>query len=56
MSYQALAGGNSAFCFLFHLCSWEVVSVLRYLFIIHEDWIDSKFPGDAVTLNFQVTQ
>jgi hypothetical protein len=39
-----LVNGNSVACFLFHCSSWCILSVLRYLYIIHKSWIDEKFP------------
>jgi hypothetical protein len=40
--YSTIVNGNNAFCLLFHCCCWFVVSVLRYLYIIHKDWILAK--------------
>jgi hypothetical protein len=28
----------------FHLVSWSIISVLRFLYLEHQSWLDSKFP------------
>ena len=32
---------------MFHCCCWSVLSALRYLYIIHENWIHDKFSKPA---------
>ena len=32
---------------LFHLVSWTVVSVLRYLYIVKADWLHQRFPDPS---------
>lgn len=29
--------------FIFHCIAWSVTSILRYTFILHNDWVDKKF-------------
>ncbi len=28
----------------FHLVSWSIISILRFLYLEHQSWLDSKFP------------
>ena len=44
VKYIILVNGNNLICLLFHCCSWSVSSVLRYLYIIHANWLHTKFP------------
>ena len=44
VKYIILVNGNNLLCLLFHCCSWSVSSVLRYLYIIHANWLHTKFP------------
>jgi len=30
---------------VFHCTCWCVVAILRYIFIVHGDWLDIKCPG-----------
>ena len=48
--YTTIAYGISLFCLLFHCCCWCVISALRYLFIIQNDWMDEKFPESKICL------
>jgi len=32
-------------CLIFHLYAWCVTSVMRYIYIVHENWIHSKIPN-----------
>ncbi len=48
LKYSTLVNGNSVICLLFHFCSWLVLSVLRYLYIIHPDWLHTKFTDARV--------
>jgi len=34
----------TAFVIIFHACTWLVMSVLRYLYIVHNHWVDKNFP------------
>jgi hypothetical protein len=43
INYNNLVNGNSAICLLFHCSCWCIVSVLRYLYIIHKSWLDKTF-------------
>ena len=33
---------------LFHLVSWSVVSILRYVYILKKDWLNQKFPDPSM--------
>jgi hypothetical protein len=44
IKYFKLVNGNSIICLIFHCCSWCILSILRYMYIIHKSWIDEKFP------------
>jgi hypothetical protein len=43
-NYNNLVNANGTICLLFHCSCWCVVSVLRYLYIIHKSWLDKTFP------------
>lgn len=42
--YSALVNANITIYFLFHDSCWCVLSVLRYFYIIHKNWLHDKFP------------
>jgi hypothetical protein len=44
IEYFKLFNTNSVTCLLFHCSSWCILSLLRYVYIIHKSWIDEKFP------------
>ena len=44
VNFNNLINGNGAACLLFHCSCWCVVSILRYLYIIHRPWLDKTFP------------
>jgi hypothetical protein len=50
IKYSTIVNGNNAFCLLFHCCCWLFVSLLRFAYIIHKDWLFARFP-DPKTLN-----
>ena len=43
VKYSAMVNGNGVVCLLFHCCSWSISSVLRYIYIIHPNWLHKKF-------------
>jgi hypothetical protein len=45
LKYTVLVNANTTMCFLFHCCSWCVLSLLRYLYIINPKWLHEKFPN-----------
>jgi hypothetical protein len=45
LKYAVLVIGNNITCFLFHCCSWCVLSFLRFLTIVNPDWLHQKFPN-----------
>jgi hypothetical protein len=50
IKYSTIINSNNYFCLLFHCCCWLVVSLLRFIYIIHKHWLLTKFP-DQKTLN-----
>ena len=40
----------SIFSILFHCSSWGIISILRYTYIVHPDWLHDKFPDPRVLL------
>ena len=44
-NYITIVRANNAFSLVFHCSCWSILSGLRYLLIIHESWIRSKFPN-----------
>jgi hypothetical protein len=45
--YTSLSKGNNIFCLFFHCCSWSVLSVLRYMYIINKNWLEQTFPDPS---------
>jgi hypothetical protein len=45
IKYSTIVNGNNSFCLFFHCCCWLIVSVLRYIYIIHKDWLLRRFPN-----------
>jgi hypothetical protein len=48
--YSTLVYGNIVTYLVFYLSSWCVVSTLRYIYIIHNNWLHEKFPKAATLL------
>jgi hypothetical protein len=46
---ETLIKSFSGFCALFHASTWLVMSALRYIYIVHSDWVHKTFP-EARTL------
>ncbi len=44
VKYSTVVTGTNASCLIFHCCCWFVVSLLRYLYIIHKEWLFSRYP------------
>jgi len=44
IKYSSIIGGNNVFCLIFHCCCWFIVSLLRYLYIIHKEWLLNRYP------------
>jgi hypothetical protein len=42
--YSTLVNGSSVLCMLFQFCSWFVLSVLRYFYIVYPDQLHQRFP------------
>ena len=43
--YELLAAASGTASLTFHCCQWLAVTVLRYLYIVHPDLMDRKFPN-----------
>jgi hypothetical protein len=50
IKYSTIINGSNYFGLLFHCCCWLIVSLLRFAYIIHKEWLFTKFP-DQKTLN-----
>jgi hypothetical protein len=48
---ETLVRSSSAFYALFHACTWLVMSFLRYVYIVHGNWVHKIFP-EAKVLTF----
>jgi hypothetical protein len=42
--YARLSNATNAFSVYFHGACWLLSSMIRYLYIMHNDWLFSKFP------------
>jgi ABC-type transport system involved in multi-copper enzyme maturation permease subunit len=54
IKYSTIINGNNYFCLLFHCCCWLVVSLLRFIYIIHKHWLLTKFPDQKILNRFAV--
>ena len=43
--YLMMASSLSGLCLAFHCNCWCVTSIIRYLYIVHENWIHNKIPN-----------
>jgi len=43
VKYSTVVNATNAVSLMFHCCCWSVLSALRYLYIIHENWINETF-------------
>ena len=43
--YLMLTSSLSGFCLKFHCNCWLVTSILRYIYIVNENWIHNKIPS-----------
>jgi hypothetical protein len=50
IKYSTIVNSNNAFSLLFHCCCWFIVSLLRFMYIVHKDWLFERFP-DQIVLN-----
>jgi hypothetical protein len=50
IKYNVFVNTNNAFSLLFHCCCWLIVSLLRFIYIFHKDWLFKRFP-EPKTLN-----
>jgi hypothetical protein len=42
--YLRLVNVNNFSCIVFHCCCWCILSILRYLYIVKQPWLDKTFP------------
>jgi hypothetical protein len=47
-----LVKASTTLCILFHCCCWFVLSTLRYIYIIHSDWLSKKIPTNQTITIF----
>jgi hypothetical protein len=45
---------NNWYCIIYHYTSWCVLSVLRYLYIMHNNWLHNKIPEPRTIGNLGV--
>jgi len=46
--YSTIVNASNTLCLLFHCCCWLIVSLLRFFYIIHKDWLFSRFPDPKI--------
>jgi hypothetical protein len=44
IEYFKLANSNNTIYLVFYFSTWCILSILRYTYIIHENWLHEKFP------------
>jgi hypothetical protein len=55
LSFSSLMNGNNVMCFMFHYSSWCILSVLRYLYVLHHNWLHKKFPETKTISSLAIT-
>ena len=45
-TFEMVLLANGVFYLVFHSTCWEVVSILRYVYIVHPSWIGVKVPAE----------
>lgn len=41
---KGLVNGINTISLLYHCSSWSVLSIVRYVYIVHENWLHQRFP------------
>jgi hypothetical protein len=41
--FSAIMNANNWYCIIYHYTSWCILSILRYLYIMHNNWLHEKF-------------
>jgi hypothetical protein len=44
IKYSTVVTATNVTCLIFHCCCWFIASVLRYLYIIHKEWLLNRYP------------
>ena len=44
-TYVRFANASNGWYLVFHCNAWCITSILRYLYILHSDWVDQNFPS-----------
>ena len=44
-TYVRFANASNGWYLVFHCNAWCITSILRYLYILHSDWVDTNFPS-----------
>jgi hypothetical protein len=55
IKYSKIANGINGLSLMFHCCCWLVVSLLRYIYIIHKDWLFKTFPDQKFLNRLAIT-
>jgi hypothetical protein len=50
IKYSTMVTTSNGLSLMFHCCCWLILSLLRFFYIIHKDWLLRRFP-DPKTLN-----
>ena len=45
LKFIVLSNGTTALCLFFHCNCWCVTSIIRYIYILHENWIQKVLPN-----------
>ncbi len=53
-NFGRFANVNNLMCLLFHCTDWCLVSILRYAYILHEDWLHDRWPDPKKLRSFSL--
>jgi hypothetical protein len=51
LKFNKALSTNNWVCIMYHLTSWCILSILRYTYIKHSDWLHKKFPKTSTVGN-----
>ena len=51
LKFNKALSTNNWVCIMYHLTSWCILSILRYIYIKHSDWLHKKFPKTSTIGN-----
>ena len=52
--FVVVANASNTWYMIYHCVTWSVTSLLRYAYIFHGPWIDSRFPDASKLRNLSV--